>query len=298
MLDFLSGRAPRANPPRDPWPLLKRAFTGHIGPDRPRLAEATRVARDHRRDFWAALIEAGLVPADWATDRSRGFLTKVGLWAGRVVGPSAGRVVGPSSDAFIVELGELWRDIPASLIDPAVSLGDMVNESSGRFVPSVLDAPDDLHLAVALASDAGNVALAEALARESAERRRPWGGGEVSRLAWADVDRISLAGRTGPDLQKHALSRAPVSEADMERLNPWATAGSRLTRHVAEVARRHIAWCGAAGRRERVPEWAPPAVRGAAYHELPDPFEPQLELAALGYFTEVPLHGVLFVGVR
>jgi hypothetical protein len=31
---------------------------------------------------------------------------------------------------------------------------------------------------------------------------------------------------------------------------------------------------------------------------LPDPFEPQLELAALGYFTEVPLHGVLFVGVR
>jgi hypothetical protein len=110
---------------------------------------------------WGALIEAGLVPPEWAGDRSRGFVTSVGLWAGRVVGPSAGRVVGPSAAAFVVELGELWRDIPASLIDPAVSSGDMVNESSGRFSPSILDAPDDVHLAVALAADAGNLALAE-----------------------------------------------------------------------------------------------------------------------------------------
>lgn len=287
---FLAGRAPaRANAPADPWDLIGRAVAGSHTPACPGAERVRRAVealpRGSGSPLWESLVDAGLVPPGWASDPSRGFVTARGFVAGLFRGfDAAGRgSVRVSDRAHSV--------YPARSFQPAPTPGELVNNLGSRLVPSLVDAPDGAALAAAVAADTENVVRAEEFAREAAARMLPWGQGAVSRVGWQVLD----AGDehlphvlNGPfdfalsDVLKLAADGPVDEEVRLDRLlHAKAGAKGRLAlRYLVPVQRAaiaHLWWLRAGGE-----------VRGVRCADAPSPFDPLLEIFALGYSALSP----------
>ena len=307
LVDFLSGRPLRPNH-GGLWPLIERAVAGVRYPARPRFEEAWGVADRSGRAFWEGLVDAGLVPPSWLHDDSRGFMNSRGWLCGLyrdAARPGALHTIETSKNTYLhVSGGEL---------PPDALPGDLLNRWGEGFVSALLPQPDDVRLAVAMASDVGNVELAESLAREAAERLIPWGAQEVTRVGWwmmprgqgfgahrheGAVDTVTSSVRWAfdnrplPDDGDRRIEALQWAADRTKRLPSLATPSELLSYATAALRweilaeeRTPVAWVvGGSG-----PLVSPPHVlRGASYDDFLNPFVPLLEVCALGYSLRSP----------
>lgn len=285
LLRFLAGVAPRANAPRDPWDLIGRALAGADRPRRPELAQARAVvARARREPAWGALVEAGLVPSAWASDPSRGFIPSVGFVAG-VLGE------GDGDERTVVDARSRARPVRRLDVSPDVEVGDLVIDHRGRFERAALDWPRDDELAVALAADVAGAARAEEFAREAASRLVFWGADPVTRVAWQLLRPGQNFAPTALDgvlvgVTENLMAEQPLdSEHDAAAFRRAAAAAGwgRAVRPLYALAMSLLRWDAmVAGDRY--------TLRGGCtfYRDLANPFDPLLELAALGYSAGSP----------
>lgn len=295
---FLAGRPARANAqPSRAWSLVERAAAGAGRPARPSLARAVDVAAAEPGRPWRALAEAGLIPPSWLDDASRGFVGHH-----RVVGVLLPPRPGTDARLRQVESDPSTFNVFVSETSELLRPGDLVAKRGGHEAVYVRALADEPHpaLAAALAADAANVPQVEELAREVAQALVPWGGRPADVVAWQAgwenerfAVRPDLLRRVG-DSARGAVGRAGPN-ADLS--DDFRAALSSLPRSPSPELRGvifdHLAWVEAARRGRRVTHVArfpaaPASLPGARYADLPNPFQPLLELVALGYFTRSP----------
>ncbi len=206
--------------------------------------------------IWARAIAAGRIPSEWADDPRRRFratereLARFGLAAERVI------------------------------------------DRGGR-ARGLLATPPTARAALLFASDPAGLAAAERLGERVAECMGIWGAPKIERTAWRlagnPVDRPAAGGPPLGDL-KPALERLQAALAGTARIyeDPHEHARFGLIAGLLHAARRReVLRVSTIPARVRLPNHEevamPPAVVGRSFAELPDPFEPWLELARLGY---------------
>jgi hypothetical protein len=219
----------------------------------------------------------------------------------------------PGPAARYIETDPFGVRVPPSRLHEDVRAGDLVGRLPGRaddfYVRAVSDAPTTATLAAAVAAGAPDVPQAEELVREASARMAPWGGAPARLVAWELLRHPRKAApiRSGDLLERigGAVSEAsPPTPDDVRRMNEAELTVSRpddtcLLAGVRQIALEHLSWRAAArsGRRVEIrisygaqPD---PGLAGAFYRDLPDPFEPLLQLAAMGYSARSPVADVV-----
>lgn len=293
---FLRGARPLPNAPT----LAERAARGFFRPSRARLDEALAVAAAAPPGgAWEALAAAGLVPDSWVDDPARGFVGESFPWVGVYVRDSKGFAILSSN-----EDRARWRRARLSEVRGG-SPGDAMTfewaPSIGQgFYRPLLQARPSNALAAALAADAGTVPLAEELALESVRRLVPWGARPPRRVGWvlesaaSEVNRVGMPFFSALDVAFRAVNeaatwrvRSEVSDASSALVPHGETTPDGAARWnprgvVRFAMEGHALW----GRMGSEPVAAKHgALRRRRFRDLPDPFVPVLELAALGYWT-------------
>ncbi|MDB4994439.1 MAG: hypothetical protein JWM74_1871 [Myxococcaceae bacterium] len=171
--------------------------------------------------------------------------------------------------------------------------------------------PPTIAACLALASDPAGILAAEDLAREAVRRLAPWGVPPLRATIWTVVPKWPLAAVQGGEPVFNAvymsLQMRPPKRGNVLYLDgAFQTAATILAQHLAIRAAGDLVtlqlcgaftdavgfaarWQAAAGlgmlapKYEHAPGEHVPAA-GTPFSELPDPFEPLLELMHLGYW--------------
>jgi hypothetical protein len=133
------------------------------------------------------------------------------------------------------------------------------------------------------------VAAAERHAREMFARFEKWGASAAPKIEWQSVATAPRPPATFGAAFELA-SDAALEAVEQEGLTRETLApdDQRLPYFVDRVLRMSAAWQLAVKRDLEVlpATWPPSAVRGHKFSELPDPFEPILQIWQLGYLIE------------
>lgn len=286
--DFLRGRGPA---PNGADAVARAAAEGAGRPRGRRLDEAWAVWRAHEdAPAWPRLIEAGLLPPSWLDDPHRRFVNK------RVYGVlMAGVSWGGENSVTVIDRSPdgspgVVEALPPGVVSPAVRSGALVRAVSvpeigpeSRYIGALEPEPRN-HLAVALAGDAEGAAAAEEFAMEAAWRLLPWGFPAPALIAWELLPHGYLSARQmraplAPLWPGSYLPLRAAAAADAVGLCGLGPSGVAARPLVIE----HLRWRRAVEEGARVPSHAPAGAAGARFGDLPDPFEPLLAIAALGY---------------
>lgn len=295
--------------------LLERALRGLIlwrqPPARP---EVQRVLRRGSLDAWEALVGEGLLPDEWVACGARGFFEEGGSSQG-VLLPSAageGRAMVRSIDS-LARLGDGW--VTNMRFVSGARYGDIVASrgvGAAQWEPLLKPSPASWEAAVRVASDPVSLAQAEEMAREFAARLAPWGAAPVRRLGWGFPQRhqglpwpsaspVGNAATALADTTSSQSLRDAVLDREQAAFTGTKAGGMEQARRTLRGFLRWEALSAAGAQvpwfRPQAPDYSPvgattstavPGPVGAPYRSLPNPFEPLLEMMALGCWTPGP----------
>lgn len=264
-------------------------------------------------EAWEALAANGVVPMPW-TDGEMLFmsadLARSGETSLRWLAPGG---EWRTADGRRAPQGEPGERGPKSQVEAVDELGLSIFLPRRRgadgpgYYRCTWPSPRTMRQVVALASDAANVARVTSLAREAMRRLGPWmpgvPSGARSSVAWADphvgagvagwrcpwasasgaVSSAAMAAWHGA-MEHFGRRRVEAVEREASELSSAAPRGSLLSRAVATTLLwRELSDARAWLVRETDRRGVFVADTGSGFAEMPCPFEPMLDIWAMGY---------------
>lgn len=235
-------------------------------------------------------------PTRWR-DASRVGARVVEDVTGSAVFPDEVVRVGLSKERARRVAEETWESLATEGVIPQSWVGDPGRVFGAAERKGFSEAPAELALALALAADVPGVMRAEQLAREVLTRVAPWCAWRPRSVAWKLVDPARWTAPHGTQAGVFQRLAQGATVALHRAGDPYRGTSSghlrtlKRSRYGAAAfwdLQRALLWQYASSRGLRLPalDTVPAGFRGVSLHEVPDAFDPLVQLWATGYALE------------